>query len=78
MMVQKSLVSLGVKVVVVSALEVEELVVWSMVAMMNFCGSCVAVFLLAVVEDCLCREGRSFLKVSLFHMTAHGWPMQVK
>lgn len=69
-MVQMSLVSLGVKVVVVSALEVEELVVWSMVAMMCFCGSCVAMFLLAVVEDCLCREGRSCLEVSLFHMTA--------
>ena len=77
MMAQRSLVSLGVKVVVASLLAVEELVVWSMVAMMCFCGSCVAVFLLAVVEDCLCREGRSCLEVNLFHTTARGWLSQV-
>ena len=78
MMAQMSLVSLAVKVAVASLLEVVELVVWSMLAMMCFCGSCLAMFFLAVVEDCLCREGRSCFEVSLFHMTAHGSLSQVR
>ena len=54
MIVQMSLVSLGVKVVVASVPGAEEVVVWStvvwsMVAMISFCGCCVETFLLAVV-----------------------------